>query len=166
MLPSVSTPVQQAASDRLHAPGWLRTLRRYLLFVAAANLVWEFAHVPLYTIWETGTWREIVFAALHCAGGDVLIAMSSVVLSLFIVGNPAWPSARFRRVMVITIVFGVSYTVFSEWLNIEIRGAWAYRDAMPVIPLLDAGLSPVLQWILVPLAGFWWAMCQANHGPR
>lgn len=161
---TVSTPKPERRSADIVNAGWLVTLRRYLLFVAAANLVWEFSHLPLYTIWETGTRREIVFAAIHCTGGDILIAMSSVVLSLFIAGNPAWPSARFRRVMVITIVFGVSYTVFSEWLNIEIRGAWAYRDAMPVIPLLDAGLSPVLQWILVPLTGFWWAMRPANPG--
>jgi hypothetical protein len=25
---------------------------------------------------------------------------------------------------------------------------------MPAIPILDVGLSPVLQWIIVPLAGF------------
>ena len=65
-----------------------------------------------------------------------------------------------------TVVIGVSYTVFSEWLNIEIRGAWAYRDGMPVIPLLDAGLSPVLQWILVPLAGFWWTKRPAKPEQR
>jgi len=162
----VSTLTSAPGSADIVYAGWLVTLRRYLLFVAAANLVWEFAHLPLYTIWETGTRREIVFAALHCTGGDILIALSSVVLSLFLAGSSAWPSARFRRVMVITVVFGVSYTIFSEWLNIEIRGAWAYRDAMPVIPLLDAGLSPVLQWILVPLAGFWWAMRPANPGQR
>jgi len=61
-------------------------------------------------------------------------------------------------VLTLAVLFGVSYTVFSEWLNIEVRQAWAYRDAMPVVPVLGAGLSPVLQWIIVPLAGFWWAV--------
>ena len=50
-----------------------------------------------------------------------------------------------------------AYAAYSEWQNREIGGTWAYRDAMPVIPVLDAGLSPILQWIVVPLAGFWWA---------
>jgi hypothetical protein len=28
---------------------WLGMLRRYFLFAAVANLVWEFTHLPLYT---------------------------------------------------------------------------------------------------------------------
>lgn len=139
------------------AGSWLRVLRRYLVFVAAVNLVWEFAHLPLYTIWETGSPFELAFAALHCTGGDILIALSSVMLALFLVGGPDWPSEGYRRVVAVTLAFGLSYTLFSEWLNIEIRQAWAYREVMPVLPLVDAGLSPVLQWIVVPLAAFWWA---------
>lgn len=137
---------------------WLKTLRRYIAFVAAANLVWEFSHMPLYTLWETGSTGEIVFAAVHCTGGDMLIALSTVMLSLFLFGNGAWPAERRGLVIAGTVAFGLAYTVFSEWLNIEIREAWAYRDLMPVIPVLNAGLSPVLQWIVVPLAGFRFAM--------
>jgi hypothetical protein len=58
-------------------------------------------------------------------------------------------------------------------LNIEIREAWAYRDLMPVIPVIDAGLSPVLQWVAIPTAAYsyalgWWPWRQrtleASHG--
>ncbi|MBU0726710.1 MAG: hypothetical protein KJ904_05635 [Alphaproteobacteria bacterium] len=136
------------------AGGWLSALRRYIVFIAVANLVWEFAHMPLYTLWETGSTGEIVFAAVHCTGGDILIALSTVMLALFLAGSPAWPAIRTGRVVMLTIAFGLGYTLFSEWLNIEVRQAWAYRDIMPVIPVIDAGLSPVLQWILVPLAAF------------
>jgi hypothetical protein len=139
------------------AAAWLRVLRRYMAFVALANLVWEFAHLPLYTIWETGTPFALAFAALHCTGGDLLIALSSVMLALFLVGQSGWPARAHGRVVMLTIVFGLAYTAFSEWLNIEIREAWAYRDLMPVIPVIDAGLSPLLQWIVIPLVAFWWA---------
>lgn len=137
---------------------WLRTLRRYLAFVALGNLVWEFAHMPLYTIWETGTPAELVFATVHCTGGDILIALSAVMLALFLAGSRLWPEEGRRRVVVLTVLFGLVYTLFSEWLNIEVRQAWAYRDLMPVIPVIDAGVSPVLQWIVIPLTAFWWAM--------
>lgn len=133
---------------------WLSALRRYIAFIAAANLVWEFAHMPLYTLWETGAAGEIIFAAVHCTGGDILIALSAVMLALFLAGTPAWPAVRTGRVVVLTVVLGLGYTLFSEWLNIEVRQAWAYRDLMPVIPVIDAGLSPVLQWIIIPLVGF------------
>lgn len=145
-----------ALANGLQAP-WLFTLRRYLGFVAAANLTWETAHVPLYTIWRDGTPSEIAFAVIHCAGGDLLISMASLVLALLLVGNNAWPTRAAGPVAVLTITFGVSYTVFSEWLNIVVRKSWAYSELMPVIPLLDTGLSPLAQWIAIPLAAFWWA---------
>lgn len=135
---------------------WLPVLRRYLFFVAGVNLVWEFAQLPLYTIWQEGTTEEIVFAAVHCTGGDILIAMSALIGSLIVAGDHTWPIARYRTVAALTVATGLAYTIFSEWLNIEIRGAWAYADLMPVVPIIDAGLSPLLQWIVIPLAGFWW----------
>ena len=55
------------------------------------------------------------------------------------------------------VIFGVAYTIFSEWLNIELREAWAYREMMPVIPVIDAGLSPILQWIVISVVGYCWA---------
>ena len=58
-----------SATSNTRSPGnqtvpWLRTLRCYITFVAAANLVWEFAHILFYTLWETGSTGEIVFAAV------------------------------------------------------------------------------------------------------
>jgi len=136
----------------------LRALRRHMACTDLANLIWEFAHMPLYTLWETGAPSEIVFAALHCTGGDILIALAAVMLALFLAGQASWPRLGKRPVVAVTVILGLSYTLFSEWLNIEIRQSWAYRDIMPVIPLVDAGLTPVLQWIAVPLAAFWWAL--------
>lgn len=147
-----------------HSALFLQTLRRYLCLIAVVNLVWEFAHMPLYTIWRTGTAGEIVFAAVHCTGGDILIAMSTLLLALMIFGD-GWPRDRLavRRVVVSTISMGVGYTVFSEWLNIEVRQAWAYSDLMPIVPVIEAGLSPLLQWIVIPSLAFAWALRPTRH---
>src|SRR3546814_13954449 len=66
-------------------------------------------------------------------------------------GDPRWPQARFHAVAALAILGGLAYTIFSEWLNTEIRGSWAYTDAMPQLPLVGSGLSPLAQWIVVPL---------------
>lgn len=144
---------------------WHTTLRWYLGVIAVGNLVWEFAHMPLYTIWWTGTWGEIVFAALHCTGGDILIAVSSLMIGLLVVGSGGWPVQRFTPVAIVTTILGVAYTSFSEWLNIVVRAAWAYSDLMPVITVVgfDVGLSPLLQWIFIPLVGFWLARRMAER---
>ena len=109
---------------------------------------------PLYTLWRTGTVGEIVSAALHCTGGDVLIATASLVLALIAVGSSAWPRERFLPVVVAAMVLGLGYTAFSEWLNIEVRRTWAYSDLMPVLPWLGTGLSPLAQWLVIPALAF------------
>lgn len=139
-------------------PGWLNALRRYLIAMAVGNLIWEFAHMPLYTLWETGTPREIAFAALHCTGGDVLIAASALLAALIVFGSSQWPEANYRLVGLATVLTGLGYTVVSEWLNIEVREAWAYSDLMPVIPVIGAGLSPIAQWIVLPIFALRWAV--------
>lgn len=147
-------PFAPAAETRT----WHAALRRYLVFSAIAHLLWEFAHIPLYTIWLTGAPGEIVFAAVHCTGGDILITLSTFTIALLLFGRPTWPQTQGPRVLLAALIFGVGYTIFSEWLNIEIREAWAYRDLMPVIPVIDAGLSPVLQWVAIPIAGYSYAL--------
>ena len=149
-----ATGVMSSSTDGVS----LTALRRYFIVIIPANLIWEFAHMPLYTIWSEGSWGEIFFAAVHCTGGDILISMNALMLALMLAGQ-GWPqgTSTRRTVTALTVVFGLGYTLFSEWLNIVIRAAWAYSDLMPIIPILDAGLSPVLQWIIVPLVAFWWS---------
>lgn len=137
---------------------WLIVLRRYVVFILMANLFWEFAHMKFYTLWREGTISEIVLAAVHCTGGDALIATASLVLVLLVFGKN-WPLSvsKYWAVAILVIFVGVSYTIFSEWFNIVVRQSWEYSDLMPVIPVLNVGLTPLLQWIMIPAAGFWYA---------
>lgn len=139
-------------TDFVGAP-WLYALRIYLLFVLVANGAWEVLQLPLYTLAREGTASEIVFALAHCTAGDVLIALSTLTAALVLCGHPAWPVSGFWRVAAVTVALGVVYTIFSEWLNLVVRQSWAYSGLMPVVPILAVGLSPLLQWLVIPLAG-------------
>ncbi len=145
---------------------WLALLRRYLLAVFGGNLLWEFAQLPLYAIWQTGSGRQIVFAAAHCTGGDVLIAGAAMIGALMIAGDRRWPLASYRRVAVLAITAGFGYTIFSEWLNTAVRGTWAYSERMPTLPLIGSGLAPLAQWLVVPSLAFWWAHRALRDGRR
>ena len=136
---------------------WLLAIRRYFAVIAGGNLVWEFAQFPLYTLWWEGTVGEIMFAGLHCTGGDILIAGATFFGSLLLLGTPRWPNERYIAVAALAMLTGLAYTIFSEWLNTEIRGSWAYTEFMPTIPLIGAGLAPLTQWIVTPALAFWWA---------
>jgi hypothetical protein len=114
--------------------------------------------MPLYTLWENGSQSEIIFSVIHCTGGDVVIALCAITLALIWTGYSEWPVKRARRVFIVTLALGLAYTGFSEWLNIEIRRSWAYSELMPIIPFLNIGLSPALQWIIVPWIAYHWAI--------
>jgi len=129
---------------------WLRALRRYLAVSALGNSVWEFAHLPLYTVWSQGTPRDKLVAVWHCTAGDILIAVSAWALAVMVIGRPQWPAKGFWHVAVLVIALGLAYTGYSEWLNATVRQSWTYSHLMPVIPWLGLGLSPMLQWLVIP----------------
>lgn len=135
---------------------WLGGLRRYLLLVGSANLVWEIAQLPLYTIWTEGTVQRIVFAVLHCTAGDLLIASASLLGALLLIGLPAWPADRYWPTAALAIVIGLAYTIYSEWLNTEVRASWAYSDWMPRLAWIGIGAAPFAQWIVIPVGAFIW----------
>ena len=135
---------------------WLPALATYLAFISGLHLAWEAVQLPLYTIWTTGTLGEQVFAVVHCTGGDLIIALSSLVAALLLTWAVGWPRQHFWRVAMVTIVIGVTYTAFSEWLNVYVRKSWAYSDWMPTLTVgtVRIGLSPLMQWLLVPTLAF------------
>jgi hypothetical protein len=144
----------EATRDALSADGRPIVLR-YLAISAGLNLAWEIAQLPLYTIWRAGSLGEIVFAVVHCTLGDVLIAAGSFLLALLLVGTPLRRGRlKLGWVAPITVLLGLAYTLFSEWINVTVRGNWAYAPAMPVLPPLGTGLTPLLQWVAIPLLAF------------
>ena len=146
----------RASKPQPRRGGWLRGLRAYLASIAIGHLTWEMFQLPLYTIWQIGTFREQAFAVAHCTLGDILIALSTLALALLLAGHVNWPERRFFVVGFLAVLFGVGYTVFSEWLNVVVRASWAYSERMPVITLFgfDVGVAPLLQWVVVPTIGF------------
>ena len=125
---------------------WLWTL-----LSLALNLAWEIAQIPLYTIFHEASAGSIAYAVLHCAAGDGLIAAGSFVLAAAALRDPDWIRARPWRGGAIAIAAALAYTAYSEWRNVYQLGSWAYTEAMPL--LFGIGLSPLLQWLLIPAAG-------------
>ena len=130
---------------------WPAVLRRYLLLSFLLHLAWEVAQLPLYTIWSEPVARQ-AFAVLHCTMGDLMIAGLSLLAALALVGRQDWPRSGSRAVWLLVILFGAGYTVYSEWLNVNVRGSWAYSPLMPTLPIIGTGLAPLMQWLLVPSA--------------
>jgi hypothetical protein len=111
--------------------------------------VWEVAQLPLYTIWTEQGVAASLRAAAHCTLGDAGIALAASFASLALAAA-AGPLRRVLPLSVLIVLAGLLVTAVFEWASTEWLARWAYSDLMPTIPLLGLGLSPVLQWIIVP----------------
>ncbi len=143
----------EVAHQTTMSPASKQFFLRYGLFMAVSNLIWEGTHLPLYTLWSNSEISYLVFVVVHCTAGDLMIAFATLCIALLLVGNIRSPSFRFNRVLSLTLGLGIAYTLFSEWLNVSIDKTWAYSDLMPVFPIIGTGISPVAQWIFLPLFG-------------
>ena len=131
----------------------VRFFWRYLFWMGMFNLGWEVVQLPLYTLWQDDSPAFITFAVLHCTAGDVLISAISLFVARIVVGGRQWPKEDYMQVALTTIAIGVAYTIYSEWSNTVVTRSWAYSSLMPT--LWGVGLSPVLQWVLIPAWVFW-----------
>ena len=146
-----------SAPTGLHAMGTIRAAGLYLAISAVGHLLWEIAHLPLYTIGQTGSFAAKSFAVVHCTVGDVVIASWTLGVAILATRSRAWPNAHQALVAAMSVLLAVAYTGFSEWQNVYIRQAWAYAAAMPTIRVAGVaiGLSPLAQWVFVPAVSFW-----------
>lgn len=130
-----------------------KLILHFLALTITLNLGWEILQLPLYTVWSESTLSAIAFAVVHCTFGDVLIAALSLTDALILVGSRNWPQGGYLTVALVAGTLGIAYTVFSEWNNTVVTRAWSYSSLMPTV--LGIGLSPLVQWFIVPGFVFW-----------
>ena len=109
------------------------------------------AHAALRGVVHGNTTRDR-HNGLHCSIGDLMIAASSLLLAVVLIGRAKWPSERWWAVVVTAGTLGV---IFSEWHNVFVLRSWAYGNLMPRLPGIGIGLSPLLQWLVIPPLAFW-----------
>jgi len=133
--------------------GWsAKVAMRYVASWAALSMVlelaWESAHVRLYTLWSDPDPWYVARAVLHCTLGHVAIGTIAYGLAAWLLRRVDWPIGRPYRGTAIVIAATTLFTVWSEWNNVYRSGLWTYTPQMPTV--FGIGLSPLLQWVLLP----------------
>ena len=120
----------------------------FILITFALHFAWEMAQHSLYLLMHSMPfWRATAWCTRAAAGDFVIttIAFSAAAMS----GGRHWPLIR-RRLSpaLIFLTVGILITIGYEIYAVS-TGRWAYDEQMPQI--LGIGLSPLLQWIVIPL---------------
>ncbi|MGH6875170.1 MAG: hypothetical protein ACREDW_09145 [Aestuariivirgaceae bacterium] len=121
------------------------------------HLLWEFAQVPLFADMPSlGHWRVIQVCG-SATVGDAVIALLAFWGVALMARSRRWLLRPSRRQILVFVAIGLAITVGIEWLSTQVLDRWAYGPDMPVLPGLRVGLSPVLQWLVVPPLVVWFS---------
>lgn len=98
------------------------------------NFIWENLHSLLYAHYKGGAITELILlkATLFDA---VFITLMTI---------PFFKIPYFKNRLWYSIIFGIAAAILIEWSALN-TGRWAYNEAMPIIPVLQTGLTPTIQ---------------------
>lgn len=129
------------------------TIRLLLLFSLNSffvHFVWEMLQIPFYEAMVDASHGTAVWACTKATFGDVAIAVTAYLGAAFVGGSFGWLRQLSARPMAVYFAIGLGITVVFEFLATEVLGRWAYSELMPTLPVLNTGLTPILQWVIVP----------------
>jgi hypothetical protein len=127
----------------------------YLSSSASLHALWELAHSPLYTLWHFGSFEQIASDIAQCTVGDVLIAGAAVFAGRWVSRRSSWAIGNHVVFAIATVLAGILLTVAIESASVHLLGRWVYDPEMPLLPIFLIGISPLLQWLIVPAAVLW-----------
>lgn len=125
--------------------------RRFMIAVAIVsytlNFVWEVAQGPLYKGFEYDL-EHISFCALASVA-DMLMVFILLFAFALIYKEVYWMrSWTWNRTVSLMLVGFLGAILAEVWHTA--RGDWAYADTMPIFPVVGVGISPVLQFTVLP----------------
>lgn len=121
------------------------------------HFVWEMLQVPWFTGMAEASHGSVVWLCIRATGGDVLILLASFWFSSTVRGHRRWLLEGEWKPGVILVITALVVTVILEWLATGPLQRWEYGESMPIIPLVGVGLTPLLQWLLLPPLILWLA---------
>ncbi len=133
------------------------------VFAFLLNFAWEILQAGLYRGFNELSFERGVNYCTRATLADAAILLVSFWLVALFGGGRDWPlRAGVRRIIGFTSI-GLVTTVFLEILSTRVWGRWSYSESMPLIPLLDVGLAPFLQWVLLPPLTVWFVRRQMSQ---
>lgn len=120
-------------------------------FSFVLHFVWEFLQVPAFAgMPELNHWQGVVVCT-EATIGDVGMVLTAFWGAALVARSRYWFLRPSSLPLVVFIGIGVGLTVGLEYYYTEISNRWAYADVMPLVPPFGTGISPLMQWIIVPL---------------
>lgn len=119
------------------------------------HFVWEFVQVPVFAdMAEMAHW-EAIKLCMSATFGDVGFALTAFWIASLASRRRDWPLRPEWQPVLIFVGVGIALTVGFEYYYTSVSLRWTYSDAMPLVPPFGTGLSPLMQWLIIPPLVIW-----------
>jgi len=138
-----------------------------VVFAILLNLPWEFLQVPFFSGMPAAEHWQGVKACTRATLGDAII-MLIAYWGVAIRCGRYWLARPGALRLALFVSIGLVITIVIEKLALAglWMDGWAYSERMVLVPGLDVGLTPVLQWIVLPPLALWFCMRQVGSRIR
>jgi hypothetical protein len=120
------------------------------------HFVWEHVQMPLYGLQHVAFWDGVWICLFATATGDMLFMLIIYAAIASAEHNAWWPRSagayRHASTWLLPLLLGVLLSVSYELWAVYVAGRWTYSDAMPLVPIVRVGVSPLAQMMVIPLA--------------
>lgn len=120
------------------------------------HFAWEILQAPLFTSLSNTDHFVGIAVCLKATLGDLAIALAAFWGAAILGGGRNWYVKASYRALIAFFAIGLLATVGLEFLHTQVTGRWTYDGVMPLLPILGTGLSPILQWVFVPMFVLWY----------
>lgn len=129
-----------------------KTFNKFILVMIIlafqTNFIWEIIQIRYYKN-PTYDIKHIAFCGLASLA-DVLMVLLLYFGFATIYNNIFWISPLQFQKIIVMVLLGGAGAILSEMWHLSI-GSWAYNNSMPLIPVVNVGISPILQFMVLPL---------------
>lgn len=124
---------------------------------AAANFPWEMVHSLWYRGAENWDWKRHLLCCGLASLADGIGTAAIFGIGAMIFNERRWTRQLSLIRLGVTGLLGLIGAVAVEQSALRF-GWWAYEPTMPRVPGTELGLSPLVQFIIVPLVVLFWVL--------
>jgi sterol desaturase/sphingolipid hydroxylase (fatty acid hydroxylase superfamily) len=111
------------------------------------------AQMPLY---KNMPWNlDTSFFCLAASIGDAVMILIIYFITALLLKNPKWLGDLNNKKIIVSSVVGFGIALLFEKIALY-YGLWSYSNLMPILPLGQIGISPILQMLILPFLVFYW----------
>ncbi len=118
------------------------------------HFLWEVLQSPLYTCGSLSL-NEYLPKLIGATLGDGIIMVLFYLIGYVRNRDQYWFKRMTRSDVYVLVPIAILIAITIEIMNTQVLVRWGYSEFMPLLPILNIGVVPIIQLVILPFVVFW-----------